>query len=185
MKTTIAAIIWVGLLLAISACTATPSAGWQHSAAKSQQQAAVQAIKQLQARYFEVVDQLENHSDSTVDHASIIDSLFLADARWVMWVDGEQQQAFNGKSELLQFAQWIDSASASGAFRKHISTNSRITVTGEQTLATEQLLMFYAGNASGTQKKIIMGKYSDTLAQNDAGEWRFQSRILRFTGITD
>ena len=167
----------------ISGCASSWNDIDQYSTAIERQQS-IHSIKKLQARYFHLVDLLENNSSAKPKYEELVNSLFINDGVWILESQDGEDVRFEGEDGLLRFAQWLDSLYSEGVYIKHLSLNPEIEVKGNRALSREPLIMIWA-NKESQENAISFGVYEDILQKNSAGLWRFKSKRLRFTGAVN
>lgn len=143
-------------------------------------------IENLQARYLEIVDLMENQRSGRPSAASAVDELFTPDATWILYADGRvitAEASFKGRAELVELMTQLEARYAPGVYIKHVTTNTQINVAGSTARLTDQLLML----VSDKNKHIAnwyVGRYEDTLERDVNGAWKFKLKTLRMEDLT-
>lgn len=144
------------------------------------------AIEKLQARYFEIIDLVENQRAGRPSAAQAVEELFTHDATWRLYADGQvitEEAVFRGRQELMQFMSLLEARYVPGVYIKHVSSNPQISVTGSTARAAEELLML----VSDKNKQVAnwyVGHYEDVLERDAAGRWKFKVKTLRMEDLT-
>ena len=92
------------------------------------------------------------------------------------WLDSPIVGRHQGEASLRKFAERIASSKRAGAQFRHVLSNFRIEVAGDQGRARCYLLDF--ATVAGKCELLSPGEYDCALRKVE-GEWRFASRIVR------
>lgn len=67
---------------------------------------------------------------------------------------------------------------------RHVTANPVITVDGDAAASTSSYVVFQ-GTDDLTLQPIVTGRYADTFARDDSGEWRFRQRRYAIDHVGD
>ena len=101
---------------------------------------------------------------------------FTKDAAYVvaMRIDTENGFEFHGHDELTGY--FDNHTHAPAAWHKHITTNSIVTVDGDQATANSYFVRVDASAEAGAAFIVASGRYLDELVRDATGNWRIRSR---------
>jgi len=164
-------------------CTAEDGKILQQQTGAIEKQASIFAIMALQAKYFELIDLMENKDSARPTATELVDQLFSEEATWTKKENDGEDTHFSGEDGMLKFAQWLESIGSEGLYIKHVGLNPQIDIIGDTATSKESLLVFFSDRNSNINT-LAIAEYDDVLVKNAQGHWRFKSRTLRLNDMT-
>ena len=170
---------FISVCLLINACVSGHIGLSPDEKAMLENNRATTEIMQLQARYFELVDLMENNVSARPESEQMVSQLFNASSKWTLEVPGQDNIGYQNTDGMTAFVAWLESFHAEHIVFKHVMLNPQIMVDGDTASSAEQLLMLTT-DKRGAQLYSGLGVYTNKFKKNAEGRWRFQEIHLRF-----
>ena len=164
MNNIVEKLLLVTLLFLLSGCAATYRSDQLSNLTELQ---AISEIEQLNTRYLEMMDDLQNQLGNGTTAESMAEDLFLDKAT----VKVGEWKTFTAS----EYTQWLADAYKPGFYVKHISMNTLVEVSGNTATSTEHYLMLYSDSKSKNSGWLI-GQFINTLEKNTHGQWQYRSK---------
>ena len=139
-----------------------------------EEQKAHQEIERLHARYFELMDAVQNQRDDRPTPAEMIETLFIKEG----FVQVGDELMFRGKEGLPKFVEWLAAIHEDGVYVKHYGMNAEIKVAGNIATSKQQLLMVRS-DKRGDEAAWLTGHYINTFEKNTEGRWKLKSKTFQ------
>ena len=168
------------LCLIMSGCSTSSNYKIGQSKELIERQRDISSIRSLQAKYFELVDSVENQKSNRPDAKEMISLLFSKNGAWTLKINGGDDLVFKGAKRLPDFVKYLEKIYKQGIYIKHMGSGSQVSISGNTATSKEQMLVFYNDN-NKDHNLFVIGYYDDVLERNPDNTWRFKSKSLRIT----